>query len=315
MTAIAFGAILPILIIFVLSKVLYLHDRQGETVELVEEDEIEYQHTIAVLLSDKIVSNMTLNNYLVGVVLREMPADFEMDALKAQAVVARTYALNRQQNGGKHSDADICTDSNCCQGYISLEEYLSSGGSQKSIDRVKEAVTETDNIVAIYDGKLIEATYFSCSGGMTEDAVAVWGSDLPYLKATESPGEESATHYTDTYQYSATEFAALLGRSLSGPPGTWIESVSYTGGGGVDEMRICGEVYKGTDLRTKLKLRSTAFVISAVGDTITITTKGFGHRVGMSQYGADAMAVAGYDYREILLHYYQGIELAHYEYG
>ena len=261
------------------------------------------------LSDDGVCSNMDLEDYVLAVVLREMPAEFEIEALKAQAVVARTYALRRYSEGGKHDTAAVCTDSSCCQGYWSPSEYLSSGGSYSMLEKVKQAVVETKGLVLTYNGEYIEATYFSCSGGQTEDAKAVWGSDIPYLKATESPGEESATHFTDTVFFSSNEFRNLIGKDLPGLPGNWFGMISYTNGGGVDEIEICGELYQGTEIRRRLGLRSTAFVVSAVGDCITITTKGFGHRVGMSQYGADAMAVKGSNYTEILSHYYIGTEL------
>lgn len=267
---------------------------------------------ISVLMDDGSISKMELEAYLTAVVLREMPANFEVEALKAQAVVARTYVLRRLESGGKHVGAVICTNPSCCQGYRSCETYLAEGGTQELLNKVADAVSDTAGQVLVYDGALIDATYFSCSGGMTEDAKAVWGADIPYLQATASPGEEKAAHYVDTATFTTSEFARLLDLELSGKPERWIGNVTYTDGGGVDEILICGKSYKGTTLRQKLNLRSTAFVISVIGNTVTITTKGFGHRVGMSQYGADAMAVQGSSYQEILSYYYRGTELVTY---
>ncbi len=267
---------------------------------------------IPVLMKDGSICQMDMDTYLTAVVLMEMPVEFETEALKAQSVVARTYALKRFASGEKHIGSAVCTDSTCCQGYRSETDYLSNGGTEEDIEKVRQAVHATTDQVLTYKGALIEATYFSCSGGMTEDAEAVWGSDIPYLQAIESPGEENASHYTDTVTFSADEFADLLGAELSGQPGTWMESVTYTAGGGVEMMHLCGIDYSGTVLRQRLGLRSTAFVMTAVGNTITITTKGFGHRVGMSQYGADAMAVQGSTYDEILAYYYRGTQLETY---
>lgn len=267
---------------------------------------------ISVLMNDGIVSKMELEDYITAVVLREMPAEFEVEALKAQAVVARTYTMRRYQSRDKHLGAVICTNPSCCQGYLSCEAYLADSGSQELLNKVAAAVADTAGQVLVYDGALIDATYFSCSGGMTEDAKAVWGSDIPYLQATVSPGEEKAAHFVDTATFTTSEFARLLELELSCEPKRWIGNVTYTDGGGVDEIQICGRLYKGTTLRQKLNLRSTAFVISVIGNTVTITTKGFGHRVGMSQYGADAMAVQGNSYQEILSYYYHGTELTIY---
>ena len=174
---------------------------------------------------------------------------------------------------------------------------------------MSQAVELTDNQVLTYNGELIEATYFSCSGGRTEDAVAVWGTEIPDLQAVDSPGDESATHFVDTAEFSATEFASLLGISPTGSTSSWLGAVTYTDGGGVDTMVIGGKLLSGTEIRQKLGLRSTAFSMHATADKIYISTRGFGHRVGMSQYGAEAMAVRGSDYQEILSHYYPGTQL------
>lgn len=267
---------------------------------------------IPLLLKDGSVREMELNEYLTGVVLAELPADFEQETRKAQAVVARTYTLRRLEKGGKHPGGEVCTDPACCQGYIAPEAYLQNGGSTDTVAQVRQAVEATDGMVLTYQGELIEATYFSCSGGRTEDAAAVWGADVPYLQATDSPGEERAAHYTDTVEFSGQEFSEALGAALSGSPENWLGKVTYTDGGGVAEMEIGGVSYSGTELRGLLGLRSTAFTMTASGDTVTVTTKGFGHRVGMSQYGADAMAVQGSGYAEILDHYYRGVTLERY---
>lgn len=255
------------------------------------------------------VQEMDMEDYLVCVVLAEMPASFEMEALKAQAVVARTYAQKAYVTGGKHGDGSVCTQSTCCQGYITEGEYLENGGKTEGIARIRTAVIETAGYVLTYQGTLIEATYFSCSGGSTEDAAAVWGTDFPYLQAVSSPGEEHAAHYTDTVTYTAQEFQNALGVSLEGQVSGWFGETTYTEGGGVATMQIGGEIYKGTQLRTLLGLRSAAFSVCVEDEQITITTRGYGHRVGMSQYGADAMAASGQDFRQILCHYYQGAEL------
>lgn len=264
---------------------------------------------ISVLMNDATIVDMELDAYLVSVVLMEMPASFEAEALKAQAVVARTYTMKRYASGGKHIGAVVCTDSTCCQGFCTAGDHLERGGSESDIEKVRQAVLATKDQVLTYNGSYIDATYFACSGGKTESALAVWGADIPYLQAITSPGEEQAAHYTDTVTFTTEEFSELLGVKLSGRPETWIEDISYTDGGGIEMMRICGTDYKGTVLRKLLGLRSTAFVITALGETVTITTRGHGHRVGMSQYGADAMAINGCTYDQILTYYYQGAVL------
>jgi len=258
---------------------------------------------IQVLNKDGSVVWQDLEDYVTCVVLQEMPASFEVEALKAQAVAARTYALR----GGRHGEALVCTDYTCCQAYCRPEDYL---GTAAELDKVRTAVKETAGQVLLYEGQLIDAVYFSCSGGQTEDAKAVWGVDVPYLQSVPSPGEEQAEHYTETIRFSAKAFSELFD-GLTGYAGSWIGEVTWTTGGGVATISIGGQVYTGTSVRERLGLRSTAFRISAVGETVTVTTKGYGHRVGMSQYGADAMALTGATYLEILAHYYPGTELSY----
>jgi len=265
--------------------------------------------TISMLLRQENGSTreMEMDDYLLGVVLAEMPASFEPEALKAQAVASRTYTLKAMETGGKHGDGSVCVNSTCCQAYVDPQNYLSRGGTQENLDKVHSAVVATSGYVLTYQGELIEATYFSCSGGSTEDALAVWGTDYPYLQAMPSPGEEGAAHFTDTVTFSLEEFSRKLDVSLSGED--WLGGALYTEGGGVGTITIGGKDFSGTQVRSALNLRSTNFEISFLGDTVTITTKGFGHRVGMSQYGADAMAVSGSNYGQILAHYYQGTDL------
>ena len=255
------------------------------------------------------VQEEDLDAYLVGVVLGEMPTDFAPEALKAQSVAARTYAWKAYITGGKHHDGSVCTQSGCCQAYIDPQQYLEQGGSLEGLAKVRQAVAATSCLVLSYQGELIEATYFSCSGGQTEDAVAVWGTDYPYLQSVESPGEEDAVHYEDVLTYSLQQFQDALGIVLSDPPEQWFSQVEYTNGGGIASVNIGGQSYTGTQLRSLLGLPSTRFSIQVVSDTVTITTNGYGHRVGMSQYGADAMAVSGSSFQEILAHYYPGTAL------
>lgn len=317
--ALLFGLGIPAILISVISSNSNVNSTDTSPMEsteaiiaTTEETQVKNQHKIHLLMDDNSIQDLEIEQYIISVVLQEMPADFEMEALKAQAVVARTYAMRRQAIGNKHEGASVCTNPSCCQGYCSIEQYLNNGGTQDEVDKITQAVTATTGEVLTYNGELVEATYFSCSGGMTEDAAAVWGTDIPYLQSTESPGEEQATHYTDTVSFASEKFSQLLGFTLSGKPESWFQDITYTDGGGVENIWICGEKFTGIELRKLLGLRSTCFTIAAVGDVISITTKGFGHRVGMSQYGADAMAVQGKTYADILAHYYCGTSLSGY---
>lgn len=266
--------------------------------------------TIPVLKSNGEVVEMDLEDYICRVVLGEMPASFEVEALKAQAVAARTYTL-RSVGGSKHPEGSVCTGYQCCQAYCEPEGYIRGGGTLANVEKVFDAVRQTAGEVLYYNDKLIMATYFSSAGGTTEDAKAVWGTAFPYLTVVDSPeGDDRFNGATVTF--TAQEFQTAMGVTLKGKPTSWFGAVTYTVGGGVDQIKIGGKAYSGTDVRSKLSLRSTDFTVTTTDTSVTFTTNGNGHRVGMSQYGADAMAATGSDYRQILYHYYSGTELGQY---
>lgn len=257
---------------------------------------------------------MELEAYVCGAVLGEMPASFEMEALKAQAVAARTYAL-RCGLDGVHPENAVCKEYSCCQSYCDPEGYIKAGGKQSNLDKIRSAVEQTRGIVATYNGKLIFAAYFASSGGSTEDAVSVWGRAFPYLKPVDSPGEKDEAYQNSKVTFSATTFCNKLGVKLSGSPKNWFGKVTYTDGGGVASIVIGGKSYSGVKIRSLLGLRSTVFTVSATDTTVEFRTNGYGHRVGMSQYGADAMALSGCGYDEIIQHYYSGVELRKYPFS
>ena len=286
----------------------------GMLLSLVEPEELEEPVTaepvqeervyIPVVTPEGRVEAMDLEEYVYRVVLGEMPMDFEVEALKAQAVAARTYTMRRVERGDKH-DGAVCTDYTCCQAYRDPEEYLAQGGTQEKLDRLRDAVEQTHGQVLRYDGELISATYFASAGGSTEDACAVWGSSIPYLVPVDSPDKGLEKKVT----FKPKEFQAKLGVTLEGDPTDWIGKITYTAGGGVDTIQIGQKTYSGVKLRSLLGLRSTVFTVTASSNAIVFETRGYGHRVGMSQYGADAMAVTGSSYDQILAHYYPGTAL------
>ena len=303
------GAVVPLVLAALFQKTPALPEAESESISPTQIASAQDPATVLTVVNRAgNLQQMDLREYLVGVVLAEMPASFESEALKAQAVVARTYTRKRME-GGKHDQAAVCMDSGCCQGWRSGEDYLADGGKPSAVEKIRAAVADTDGLVLRYEGRLIDATYFSCSGGVTEDAVAVWGRDVPYLKSVQSPGEEEAPRFSDTVTFSPGDFAGKLGLPAAGDPENWFGAVTYTAGGGVETIVIRGKRFSGTQLRSKLGLRSTAFEIAVSGDKITVTARGFGHRVGMSQYGAQAMAQSGSSFSEILAHYYTGTEL------
>lgn len=289
MLAILFGAVLPCMLL--------------RAVDVPEQHSSE--QLVISILSDNGVESMEINDYLTGVLLAEMSPVFHPEALKAQAVAARTFALHGKTFASKHVGADVCTAANCCQGYISPEEYVLNGGKSETVLKMQEAVEATGSKVLYYNGDLIEATYFSASGGRTEDAEEVWGSSVPYLQSVESAEGDS---YFETVM-AKDLFCEKLGLSKGD---VHFDKPTYTSGGGVESIRINGTSFTGTQLRQRLRLRSTNISFSVHQDEIHIITNGYGHRVGMSQYGADAMAEKGSDYREILKHYYMGVTVGNY---
>ncbi len=263
---------------------------------------------IPVMMDGK-VKEMDLEEYLLGVMLAEVPASFHRETLKAQAIASRTYTLKCTSGSGNHKKGYICTSSGCCQAYISPESYIISGGKWKNIETMRKVLEETAGQVITYERELILSTYFSCSGGSTESAMAVFGVDYPYLQAVSSPGEESAYVFSHSRSFSAQELREKLDMDLPDLPETWFGPMTYTQGGGVDTITIGGAVYRGSKIQSLLRLRSTAFSVQVEGDTVTFHTLGYGHRVGMSQFGAEAMAKAGKTFDHILLHYYTGTRI------
>ena len=270
--------------------------------------EVDETILIPVLTAEGIV-DMRLNTYLTGVLMAELPVSFHEQAWQAQAVAARTFTLGLLENP-KHDTAAVCTDAACCQGWTEPT-------AGEAFDLASRAVSATDGQVVVYAGRLIDATYFSCSGGRTEAAVAVWGSDVPYLQSVESPGEEIAAYDTDSVLMTAGELrdkllSALPEADLSGSPEGWFTDPQYTDGGGIERVTVGGVEVAGTKLRQILGLRSTNITITATESGAMFTTRGYGHRVGLSQYGAQAMALSGSTYEEILTHYYVGTEIVTY---
>ena len=257
-----------------------------------------------------------LEDYLVGVVAAEMPADFEPEALKAQAVAARSYALYCAESGRHGDRAEVCTDYRCCQAWKSVEEMQSGWGAdfERCLAKIKAAVDATAGEHLRYEGQAVFAAFHSSSAGFTEACGAIW-SDLPYLVSVPSPEDaERVPNYVSVVELSPLDFRDTLLHAcpeadFTGGPESWIGDVLRDGSGRVETAVLGGAHYAGTQLRSLFSLRSTAFTLDWDGELFRFTVTGFGHGVGMSQYGAEVMAADGADYAEILAHYYPGTEL------
>lgn len=273
------------------------------------------QQTLLRLETEQGIRQVRMDEYLLGVLCCEMPLDFEQAALQAQAVASRTFTLYHCQKA-KHADADVCNQANCCQAWKSEAQLAELFGTEWTARREKaaQAIAATDGQVLTQNGELINAVFFSCSGGMTEPAAAVWGGEVSYLQAVDSPGEEIAASYTGQTAVPLELFRQTLTGAqpsvdLSGAPAGWFGTVAYTQGGGVASMEIGGVSFPGTQLRSLFGLNSTWFTVAVAEEQILFQTRGKGHRVGLSQYGAQAMALQGSTYDQILTHYYTGVTL------
>lgn len=281
--------------------------------------------TIAVYFHEEDeIREVALEEYLVGVVAAEMPAAYHEEALKAQAVAARSYILNKQTELEKNPDRDnghmgavVCTNYAHCKAWCSDEECREKWGDSfvKYYTKIASAVAATSGEVMLYDSQPICAVFHAMSSGMTEDSENVWGGELPYLRSVESPGDLEADNFITTVTVPDKELKAKLmeadlGIDFSGHPSEWVTMVNLTDAGNVDTVKIGGVLVPGKKFRSLFSLRSTSFSLSYNSDDklFTFTVKGYGHDVGMSQTGANYYAKNGMSYRDILTHYYTGVE-------
>lgn len=275
------------------------------------------------ITKNKAVEQIKFEDYIKGVVAGEMPSSFETEALKAQAVAARTYSLSKILRSGEsgfpiaHPSAPICDDVHC-QVYISEDSLRAMKGDAFMSDGYKKicrAVDETSGILMYYDGELVsQALFHSSSGGKTENSEDVFASTVPYLRSVSSPYEDGSTHRSDTVTFSLTDMASKLNglytdRFTGNFTARDIKIKARTDGGRVEQILIGNASYSGREIREALSLSSANFSFNADSDYITFTTTGYGHGVGMSQYGANGMALRGFTYDEILKHYYTGVTI------
>lgn len=258
---------------------------------------------ITVYRSNGSVINLNMTDYLIGVVSSEMPASFNLEALKAQSVLARTYALKAKQTGKK------LTDTVNTQSYIDIDQMKNKWGNSFNTyyNKIKNAVENTNGEYLCYNGNYIEALYHSTNNGKTESSLDVFGNYYPYLISVSSEYDKNASSYLRTISMPLDTISNKLGLSLNND--SVISILSYTDGGNIKEININGNNFSGKKVRELLGLRSADFDIGISDNNANITTRGYGHGVGMSQYGANGMANAGYSYKDILSHYYPGATL------
>jgi stage II sporulation protein D len=257
------------------------------------------------------VERLPIEHYVVGVVASEMPAEFEIEALKAQSLAARTYIVKQllsDQEFGLVNGADI-SDTVSQQVYKNEQELKDLWGPdfQQKMEKIRKAVYETRGQIIVFENQPITAAYFSTSNGYTENAEDYWSNAFPYLKSVESPWDVDSPKFNGEKVIAVTDFEKQLGVKISGSQIG--EIVEWTKGHRVAKVRIGGKEFSGREIREKLGLQSTDFTWEKKGTDIVIRTKGYGHGVGMSQYGANGMAKEGKTYEDIIRHYYQGAEI------
>ena len=265
---------------------------------------------IKVLKGDE-VFEYEINDYVFGVVAAEMPALYDKEALKAQAVAAYTYACYKKDTS--NTEYDISADPQVAQCFITRDEARSRWGDKADeyAQKIDNCIAEVSGEILTYDGKPILAVFHAISCGVTNDCADVWGSILPYLKSVDSFGDTLCDGYISTVSFSSNEIAEKLKHvaKAAGEPQNYFTDVDTCSNGYVKSLEFCGAKISGAALAEALELRSSNFKIEYLDDNFTFTVKGYGHGVGMSQTGADYMAKQGSTYKEILLHYYNGANL------
>lgn len=268
------------------------------------------------------VEEISLDEYLCGVISAEMPAVYEIEALKSQAVVARTYTLYKIINSKPHGDeANICDSFKCCQAWISKEDRFAKwadGTEEENWNKIITAINETKGKVITYDGKIINAFFHANSGGKTEIPVNVWGgTNYPYLQVVETSGEDGYTQYSSQVELTIDELITKFKEKYEdiivdiNNIAEEIKVLEYTESGRVKTLKFGNKNISGTEVRSILSLKSTNFDIELdlKNNKIKFNVIGYGHGIGMSQTGADAMAKQGSNYEQIIKHFYVGVEL------
>lgn len=255
--------------------------------------------TIAVFDADtEDVFSVPLEEYVLKVLSKEMPASFEKEALKAQAVAIRTYTLKKKQTKNeKHPKATVCTDSNHCMAYLKEEinkEYR---------EKLESAVRETEGQVLMFENEYASTVFHAISSGRTENSQDIWGGQVPYLVSVESTEDKNVKDYETKVTVSYNDLITKLGAKDFEKV---IGKEERTESGAVKTITLCEKEFTGAKIRELFNLRSSNFKIEEKDGEYVFTVYGYGHGVGMSQYGANSYAKMGYSYEEILEHYYPG---------
>ncbi len=311
---------IAIFVVMLLCPLSAITPRQNTTTTKVENTEAETDKTVKVMLtSSNLVKEIDIKDYLCGSVAAEMPAYYETEALKAQAVACHTYMImmkNQQETNPDTSlkGAYLSDDSSTHQGYLSKTELKEKWGDKydEYYKKIEDAVNSVCDKIITYKNEPIIAAYHALSPGKTESAKNVWGKDIPYLVSVESVGDKLSPDFSETLKFTPDKFrkcAEKLDVSLGEDISKWVGKTDATDIGTVNTIALGNKNISGLQFRDAFGLKSAVFSVSYGNDSFTIISYGFGHGVGMSQYGADYMARQGSTFDEILKHYYKGVEI------
>ena len=276
------------------------------------DDEIKFNYTANMKVRVKRnatgkIDEIPLEEYVSGVLAGEMPAEFSLEALKAQAVAARTYVMKRLSTNKKNEYDVIDTVQN--QVYLDENQQKQNWGNRYTelSNKLKQAVIETNSEYLVYNGKIIDALFFSTSIGVTENSEDIFPNEIPYLRSVSSTWDSVSPLYDKEYYFTLKKFYDLLG--LEYKDKVTVEIISKTNTGRIKKIKINDKTFTGWELCNKLGLKSNYYTITQNNNSIKVVARGYGHGVGMSQYGAEGMSRAGYTYDQILYHYYQGTKI------
>ena len=294
-------------------------EQKKEEIKLNQYDYKDYSKIKLLHVETGEIEELSLDEYLLGVVSAEMPASFEQEALNAQAIVARTYTIySIIHSNNKHEEADICDSPACCQAWISKENRLNKWDEKNREEywnKIMIAINNTSGKIITYNGEVIDAFFHSNSGGVTESPVNVWGgTNFPYLQSVQTSGEDAYSQYNSEVNITKEEFISKIKQKYDNfeidfSNEDCIKILEYTDSNRVKTIKVGNLNLSGVEVRSLIGLKSTNFVVNVNDDNVSFKVIGYGHGVGMSQTGADSMAKNGKNYEDIIKHFYTGVEI------
>lgn len=317
MKKVLFYLLFIVFLIIVMPMVFTKKFETEEVSKTIPYDYGDYSQIKLLHVQDGSIEKMNLDEYLYGCVASEMPASFDIEALKAQSVVARTYTIYQMKNSDKHEGADLCDSSLCCQAWMTKENRFSRWEDEKEDEywkKIVKAVDDTKGKVIFYNDEPINALFHSNSGGITELAINVWGGEYPYLQVVETSGEDAYSSYNSEVRISKDNLVQKMMSKYSDftidfGKDDFIKIIENTSSKRVSKIKIGNKELTGVEARSLLGLKSTQFNYKVENDEVIFSVIGYGHGVGFSQCGADSLAKQGKNYEEIIKYYYKDVSI------